>query len=267
MKFPSSFVLIPTAAVYSVYRTASTSNPVTHIKEVLRIMQHPIALSGPKSPRALSLALVAAGALFLASLSTLSAQAPGGQTPPPPPPPPTAGATLNIIDGSSASYKVTEQFVGIDFPNDAVGTTNGVSGTIIIAKDGTIAPGSKLSVDLTKLSSDQDGRDNYAKNRTLEVKTYPTADFVPTKVSGIPTMIPFQGQAGVMLTGNLTIHGTTKEVTFKGIVTFNRDGTLAGVAKTSFTWATFGLAPPKIGRLATLDDNVELNLIFKFKRS
>lgn len=230
-------------------------------------MQHPFVLSGSKSPRALSLALVAAGALFLASLSTLSAQAPAGQAPPPPPPPPTAGATLNIIEGSSASYKVTEQFVGIDYPNDAVGTTNGVTGTITIDKDGAISPGSKLSVDLTKLASDQDMRDNYAKTRTLEVKTYPTADFVPTKVTGIPTMIPFQGQSGVQLTGNLTIHGVTREVTFKGIVTFNRDGTLEGRAKTNFTWETFSLTPPKIGRLANVEDNVELDLIFKFKRN
>ena len=35
-------------------------------------------------------------------------------------------------------------------------------------------------------------------------------------------MIPFAGQAGVQITGNLIVHGVTKEVTFQGIATFNR---------------------------------------------
>jgi polyisoprenoid-binding protein YceI len=227
-------------------------------------------ISGFKSTRATSLGLAAAAALFAAALS-LSAQMPGGPGGPgggqQPAPPPTAGATLTIIDGSSASYKVTEQFVGIDFPNDAVGTTTAVSGTIVIGKDSAIEPGSKLTVDLAKLSSDQDMRDNFARTRVLDTATYPNAVFVPTKVTGIPAMIPFQNQSGVSLTGNLTIHGVTKEVTFKGIVTFNRDGTLAGIAKTNFTWATFSLTPPKIGRLANVSDNVELTIVFKFKRS
>jgi polyisoprenoid-binding protein YceI len=235
-------------------------------------------LSGFKSTRAASLGFAAAAALFAAALS-LSAQMPGGGMGgpggpggpggggQPPTPPPAAGAHLDIIAGSSAAYKVTEQFVGIDFPNDAIGTSTGVSGTIIINKDGSIDPSSKLTVDLTKLSSDQDMRDNFARTRVLETATYPNAVFVPTKVEGIPVLIPFNGQSGVTLTGNLTIHGVTKPTVFKGIVTFNRDNTLAGIAKTTFTWSTFSLTPPKIGRLANVSDNVELTIVFRFKRS
>jgi len=243
-------------------------------------------LSGFKSTRATSLGLAAAAALFAAALS-LSAQMPGGGPGGPGGPgggqrqggpggpgggqqpaiPPTPGATLTIADGSSASYKVTEEFVGIDFPNDAVGATNAVSGTIIIGKDSAIDPASKLTVDLSKLASDQDMRDNFARTRTLEVATYPNAVFVPTKVTGIPAMIPFNGQSAVNLTGNLTIHGVTKEVTFKGYAVYNRDNTVDGRAKTNFTWSTFGLTKPAMGRLMSVDDNVELDIVFKFKRS
>jgi len=217
--------------------------------------------------------LAAAAALLIAALSTGSAQAPvlggpgGAQRQGPPTPPPTAGAHLDITDGSSASYRVTEQFVGIDFPNDAIGSSTAVAGSITIAKDGSITPDSKLTVDLSKLSSDQDMRDNFVHTRTLETAKFPMAEFVPTKITGVPAMIPFQGQSGIQLTGNMTIHGVTKEVTFQGIATFNRDSTVAGRVKTSFTFGTFGLTKPAIARLMNVDDKIDLDIVFRFKRS
>lgn len=184
----------------------------------------------------------------------------------PPPTPPTAGAHLEVMDGS-ASYSVTEQFVGINFPNDAIGTSTTVAGTLVIAADGSISPGSKLTIDLRNLKSDQEQRDNYVKNRTLETEKYPMAEFVPTKIQGLPVMIPTQGQTGFQLTGNMTIHGVTEEVTFQGIATFGRDSTVAGRAKTNFTFSTFGLTKPMIGRLMSVDDKISLEIVFKFKRS
>src|SRR3984957_15839922 len=150
---------------------------------------------------------------------------PGNQ---PPPPPPTAGINATIdSDGSSATYVVTEQLVGINFPNDAEGTTPTVSGNLVISPDGSIPAGSsKLTADLRNLKSDQDQRDGYIRNRVLETDKFPTAEFVPAKIDGLPKMIPFTGQAGVQITGNLTVHGVTKEATFQGITTFNRNGTI-----------------------------------------
>ena len=215
-----------------------------------------------------SLALVSV--LILASVS-MNAQnqgpgpRPGNQ---PPPPPPTAGARLEIAEGSSATYRVTEQFVGVAFTNEAEGTTNLVSGTFTINADGTIAPDSKLTIDLRGLKSDQDQRDGFIQNRTLETAKFPNAEFVPTKLTGLDKMIPSTGQAGISLTGNLTIHGVTKEVTFQGIATFNpRTNSVAGRAKTSLTFDEFGLSQPKIGRLASVDNKIDLELVYRFKRS
>ncbi len=155
----------------------------------------------------------------------------------------------------------------LTFPSDAVGTSTTVAGILVIAPDGSIPAGSKLTIDLRNLKSDQEQRDNFIKTKTLETDKYPLAEFVPTKLQGIPAMIPTQGQTGFQLTGNLTVHGVTKEVTFQGIATFGRDSTVAGRAKTSFTFATFGLTKPSIGRLMSVDDKIDLDLTFKFKRA
>jgi polyisoprenoid-binding protein YceI len=214
--------------------------------------------------------LVLVSLLTLASVS-MNAQSPGAGPGPgnqPPPPPPTAGAKLEIVEGSSATYRVTEQFVGVSFTNEAEGTTNLVSGALTINADGSIAPGSKLTVDLRGLKSDQDQRDGYIQNRTLETAKFPNAEFVPMKITGLDKMIPSTGQAGISLTGNLTVHGVTKEVTFQGIATFNpRTNSVAGRAKTSFTFDEFGLTQPKIGRLASVDNKIGLELVYRFKRS
>jgi polyisoprenoid-binding protein YceI len=212
-----------------------------------------------------------AAALLIGSALVSVAQGPPAGGPGrqgPPPSPLTAGAHLEIIpEGSSASYKVTEQFVGINFPNDAIGTSSTVAGALTIAADGSIAPGSKLTIDLRNLKSDQDQRDGFVRNRLLETEKFPLAEFVPTKITGLPLMIPTQGQTGFELTGNLTIHGVTKEVTFQGIATFGRDSTVAGRAKTTFNFGTFGLTKPTIARLMSVDDKIELEIVYRFKRS
>ena len=211
-------------------------------------------------------------ATLLLSVSCAFSQAPGGQGgpggPPPPPPPPTAGAKLEIVDGSSASYRVTEQLAGVDFPNDAVGTTTKVSGSIAIQADGSIAPGSKLVIDLNALTSDQNMRDGYIRNRTLETAKFPEAVFVPTEVKGVPKMVPSTGQLGVSLTGNLTVHGVTRPVTFRGIATIDpRSSTVAGRALTTVTFADFGLTKPTLARLMSVEDKITIELVYKFKRS
>jgi polyisoprenoid-binding protein YceI len=111
-------------------------------------------------------------------------------------------------------------------------------------------------------------RDGAVQNRVLETAKYPFAEFVPTKIEGLEKLIPSAGQTGVSLTGNLTVHGVTKEVTFQGIATFNpRNNTVAGRAKTTLTFDQFGMKAPKIARLASLDDKIDLELIYRFKRS
>jgi polyisoprenoid-binding protein YceI len=225
------------------------------------------------------------GATLLAgtlTLRTTAARAQGG--PPPGGPPPGQGGpggrgpggrqqappkpfplTLTVTDGSTASYRVREQLAGISFPSDAVGSSSSLTGTIVFNKDGSIdSSASKLSFDLRTLKSDQSMRDGFIQSRTLQSDQFPMADFVPKKIEGMPN--PLNGQLGFQLSGDMTIHGVTAPVTWQGIATVdNNGGMVAGRANTDFKFETFGLTPPQLARLMSVNDDIALELEIRFK--
>jgi polyisoprenoid-binding protein YceI len=214
------------------------------------------------------MALAIVAALLISTVPSTLAQAPGGQAPAAAPAGPPTAVKLDLTDGSTAGYRVQEQLAGINFPTEAVGTSAGLTGTIMLKPDGSVdSSQSKLSIDLKTLKSDQDMRDGYIRQRTLETDKFPTAEFVPTKVQGIPTPLPLMGQAGFQLTGNMTVHGVTKEITWNGLTTFAKDGSIAGRAWTEFDFPTFGLTKPTLARLLSVDDKIKLELVFRMKRS
>ena len=68
--------------------------------------------------------------------------------------------------GNSARYRIREQLVGLDLPNDAVGETKAVTGVIAADRKGNIIPAeSKFTVDVSNLVSDKERRDGFVKRR------------------------------------------------------------------------------------------------------
>lgn len=174
---------------------------------------------------------------------------------------------LETAPGSKASYRVREQLAGFDLPNDAVGTTEAVAGSLVLAADGTFdRDRSRLTLDLATLTSDQSMRDNYVRNRTLEVEKFPKADFVPRRVQGLALPLASAGQVSFQIVGDLTVHGVTAESTWAVTATLAPDG-VTGRATTSFPFSTFGLQIPKLARLLSVDDNIRLDLDLVLSRA
>src|SRR3954469_686263 len=86
------------------------------------------------------------------------------------------GEALRLVlraDGSSANYRVRERLVGHDMPNDAVGKTSAVSGSIAIDSSGkVITQASKFVVNAATFVSDKDPRDGFVRGRLLEADNY-----------------------------------------------------------------------------------------------
>nr|WP_302470985.1 YceI family protein [Corynebacterium faecium] len=90
-------------------------------------------------------------------------------------------------------------------------STRGVTGFATI-DEGTLTAG-EITVDMQHLSSDSDKRDSSVRRRIFHTDEYPEATFKvtrPADVSGVPE----DGTVGsVELTGELTIHGKTNDIT------------------------------------------------------
>ena len=171
-----------------------------------------------------------------------------------------AGAAWTVTDKSKATIRVREQLVGVSLPSDAVLTATGAKGSFTLNSDGTFAPGSKITIDLTTLASDEPGRDNFIKRDTLGVSQFPTAEFVPTKTSGLTVPLATSGTFAFTLTGNMTIKGKTHEVTFD--VTGKREGsdlTATATATPSWKFGDFGMSAPSVPlRVVSVTDEIRV---------
>ncbi|HLH23364.1 MAG TPA: YceI family protein [Chloroflexota bacterium] len=176
----------------------------------------------------------------------------------------SAGALRFVFaPGSEARYRAREQFVGAPLPNDAIGATNAVDGQIVVDTAHNVVPdASRVTVDLRSLQSDQRQRDQYIQQNTLQTAQYPTAEFVPIEVRGLPTPLPASGALTFQLAGDLTVHGVTRPVVWDVQAQLD-GGTASGTATTPVTLADFGMAKPSVARIMSIDDTIVLELDFQ----
>jgi polyisoprenoid-binding protein YceI len=188
---------------------------------------------------------------------------------------PTATASLTgswtVTTGSLAGYRINELFVGQSSKHQAVARTSTVSGGLTVSGDLTGYQVSSLTftADLTSLHSvdtvagrDVTQRDGVV-NRQLDVQQFPTATFTATSVS-VPGGITSQA-VDVSVTGKLTIHGVTKDVTIKAKAQLvGGKAEIAG--STSISMTDYGVSPPQMP-FVTVDSTLLLEFDIFLVRS
>jgi len=189
----------------------------------------------------------------------LPSTSPSGRKPAPP-------ARVHYVvasTGNEARYRVREQLVGLDLPNDAVGVTKEITGGLVLEPGGGVVhDSSRITVTIANLKSDKDRRDMYVKRRTLETDKFPTVELVPTMVKGLATK-PTTEPTSFELLGDLTVHGVTHPTEWK--VTAHGDGDdIVGTATTAFTFKDFGLDQPKVPIVLGVQDTIKLEYDFRF---
>ena len=207
--------------------------------------------------------------LLLAGCSGIAAPAPAAPTAAPSPsasapPAPAAlsvpAGTWTVGAGSKATVRVREQLVGVSAPSDAVLVGSGVKGSFLLNENGTFSPDSQITFDLATLASDNRNRDDFVKRTTLGLAQFPVATLVPLRATGLPLPLPAAGDFRFRLTGKLTIHGVTKEVTLD--VAAKRSGgdlTATATVTAPLTFKDFGMSAPSVPlRVVSVVDEVGL---------
>jgi polyisoprenoid-binding protein YceI len=166
-------------------------------------------------------------------------------------------------DGSSyVGYRVKEQLAFLDSPNEAVGRSNAVTGTMEVAGDTVEAV--RVEADLTQLTSDETRRDNAIRERGLESARYPTATLELAEPIRLATA-PVQGQeVRGQGRGRLTVHGVTREVDLDLQGRWTGE-TIQVVGQLPVMMSDYQIEPPRFGPVVSIEDSlaVDFNLVFE----
>jgi len=174
-----------------------------------------------------------------------------------------AGLHLTVAPaGNEVRYRIREQLANIDLPNDAIGRTGEITGGIGVSTDGQIIPAeSKFTINVAKLTSDRSMRDNYVRRRLLETDQFPTVEFTPTSLRGLPKTLPTSGAHTFEMLGNLTVHGVTKPTSWR-VTAESKNGQVTGSASTLFTFPDFNLPQPRVPIVLSVNDTIRLEYDF-----
>lgn len=159
--------------------------------------------------------------------------------------------TWKVASGSQAGYRVKEILFGQD--NTAAGRTSSVTGQVTIT--GTQVTAASLTADLTSVSSDQSRRDSQFQGRIMDTADFPTATFALTSPLDLGAAPPEGTTIAAKVTGNLTLRGTTRSVTFT--VTAKRSGaSIQASGQIPVTFSDFNIPNPSFGPVTTQDNGI-----------
>ncbi len=174
----------------------------------------------------------------------------------------TTEKEMSIVQSESkAEFSLSEVLRGT--PTKVVGTTNQIAGNMTIKSS---AP-AKITIGEVKVNARTLKTDNEQRNGAIarlilksEDPAYEYITFTSTAVTGVPNEIKTNVSFPFSVTGDLTIHGMTKSITFTAQGTLRADGSFAATAEHIVTYADFGISVPNLPFLANVDKTAKLSV-------
>lgn len=174
-----------------------------------------------------------------------------------------AGETIFEIVPEESQVRFVIDEVLNNAPTTVVGVTNQVAGQIAVdPSDPTRSRVGVIQVNARTLATDNDFRNRAIANRILTTDQYEFITFEPTTISGLPSAGEVGQPYSFQLTGDLTIRDVTREVTFDVTVTPVAADRIEGTAVSTVRYADFGLTIPSVPSVASVEDEVRLELEF-----
>jgi len=163
------------------------------------------------------------------------------------------GRTFAVVPAESkATFTIQEKFANASLPNNAVGSTNALSGEI--ALDGRP---STLSIDLTSFQSDQSRRDRAVQRIFAD---NPIATLVVTDFGGLPSTYQDGTDLTRQVTGEMTIRGVSHPLAFE-VVARLEGNTLSLTGETDFRFQDFEIEVPNVVGSIAVDDDIHIEVL------
>jgi polyisoprenoid-binding protein YceI len=160
----------------------------------------------------------------------------------------SVSGTYHVTTGSLVGYRVDEILVGQK--TTAVGRTSEVTGSVSV--DGTAVPKATFTAQMASVVSDQSGRNAQFRGRIMDTSTYPTATFTLTHPITLEEIPAVGAVTSAQATGNLTLRGKTRPVTF----TIDAERTTSGVevqGDIPVLFSNWDIPNPSFGPIDTQD--------------
>jgi polyisoprenoid-binding protein YceI len=174
---------------------------------------------------------------------------------------PVAG-TWTIGSGSEVGYRVKEVLAGQS--QTAVGRTKSVTGHLTV--NGTSVTAGTFTVQMSTIKSNESQRDVQFDGRIMDVASYPTGTFALTKPISL-SPLPAEGVIKTYsATGNLTLHGHTRSVTFP----LTAERTTTGIkisGSIPVTFADWSIPNPSFSGFVTTQNHGLLEFLLAFQHS
>lgn len=175
-------------------------------------------------------------------------------------------APLDLVLDASASearFLIGEHRLGRE--TVVVGRTRSLQGGVTVDPDDPLAlVFGTFEVDVSTLATDSRLRDGQIRDNILQTDMAGngTVTFVPTGVEGLDQAVAVGSVLDLRLSGELTIKGVTRTVTFEMRLEVVSASELRGSAWTVVRLEDFGIAVPRVPLVARAQEEVRLELDF-----
>jgi polyisoprenoid-binding protein YceI len=167
------------------------------------------------------------------------------------------------FSGTWAGYRFDEELASIG-ATTAAGRTPGVTGTMSVSEDEVT--GVEIEVDMTTLESDKPFRDDAIRTRGLESNEFPTGSFVLSGPIEFPDGVADGESVQATATGELTLHGVTKQVTIDMEAQIEGDHAVV-VGSSPVALTDFGIEPPTNAQVLSVANDGEFEFQVFFSKS
>ncbi len=176
----------------------------------------------------------------------------------------TVSGTWTVGSGSMAGYRVNEVLLGQNAT--AVGRTSLVAGSLTLA--GSTATAASFRVPMATVHSDKSQRDDQFDGRIMDVARYPTGTFTLTSPINLAPLPATGTVRSYTAHGQLTLHGTTRAVTFTLTAERTAGGTQLKVAgDIPVLFSDYNIQNPSLGGFVTTQDHGLLEFLLVLTKS